>query len=222
MRARSAISSPWSCPPSYRDGCSSPRLSGRWCGTCPGGHGSREPGIRAEPARSRTGPSYIAGSVLYLDEANVSVEVAEISWIAGDHGLIASAGIDHHACVDWVVGASPATQDAGSLGVRFVKGRHGDVGQMQRSRKADLARAGPPRRSQGAGRDVDGQPGGVRLVEQGLHPPIGPLDGDQRSRIERHAWHQAIPRAWRAQRRSSSEGPPASAAISARSSARSS
>jgi hypothetical protein len=101
--------------------------------------------------------------VLYLDETNVCVEVPEIGRIAGDHGLIASAGIEHHPYVDQVVCASLAIQDAGSLGVRLVKGRDGDVGQTQRSRKAELARAGPPCLSRGTGRDVDGQPGGVRL-----------------------------------------------------------
>jgi hypothetical protein len=49
---------------------------------------------------------------------------------------------------------------------------------MQRSRKAGLARAGPPRLRQRTGRDVDGQSGGVSLVEQGLHSPIGSLDCD--------------------------------------------
>src|SRR5487761_1688591 len=77
--------------------------------------------------------------------------------------------------------AALATQDAGSLPVRFVKGRDGDVGQVQCPRKADLARAGPPCLSQRSGWDVDGQAGRVRFVEQSLHPPIGPLDGNQGS-----------------------------------------
>jgi hypothetical protein len=75
---------------------------------------------------------------LYLEDANVGVEEAEISRIAGDHSLIASAGIEHHGRVDCVVGASLATQDAARLGVRFVEGRDGDVGQMQRSLQGGL------------------------------------------------------------------------------------
>lgn len=43
---------------------------------------------------------------LYLDDSNVRIEAAEIGWIAGDHALIASTGVEHHAGIDWVVSAS--------------------------------------------------------------------------------------------------------------------
>lgn len=49
---------------------------------------------------------------LYLDDANVGVEVAEVSRIASDDRLVASASIEHHARVYGVPSASLPTQDA--------------------------------------------------------------------------------------------------------------
>ncbi len=159
---------------------------------------------------------------LYLDDANVGVEEAEVSRIAGDDGVVAPAGIEHHARVGRASSAAWSTQDARSLGAERVGGWDRDVGQMQHPGEAALSRARTPRLGQRARRDVDAKSSRVRFVEHCPHPRIGPLESDQGAGIERDTGHQSRPSARRAQWRSSSEGPPVSAAMSASSAARSS
>lgn len=59
------------------------------------------------------------------------VEVAEIGRVAGNHGLVVSAGVEDHAGVDRVVSVSLSAQGAGGPGGRFIEGRDSDVRQRR-------------------------------------------------------------------------------------------
>lgn len=57
----------------------------------------------------------------------------DIAWVTGDHGLVAAAGVDDHARVDRIAGASLAAKDTGSFGDGLIKDRNGYVAQLQGS-----------------------------------------------------------------------------------------
>ena len=83
---------------------------------------------------------------MWLDshDPKIRVELAEIAGIAGDHRLVALAGIEYDAGVDRVVRAVLPAENTGRLGSWLVEGRDADVGEAESSGKPGLDRARPP------------------------------------------------------------------------------
>src|SRR5579875_3157400 len=156
------------------------------------------------------------------EERKPWVESTQIVRVARDDGLMVRACRDDDRSVDDIGGPGSAAEYAGRLGVGFLERCDVDVVQTEEAGETCLAGTAPPALRQDAGRDGELGPGEVGLMEERLHAAVGTFDGDERSGVEHSAGHQSRPRADRAHRRSSSSGTPVSAAMSARSSVRTS